>query len=195
MNKNPIIGAVLVGVLVVVSAAFFSCGTTPPNTPVTQTVVVDVDNDGIIDTIDKCPSDPEDLDGDMDEDGCPEDRKLVTVNQYEIILNEKVYFDTNKTRVLERSEPLLKEVAQVLLDNPSIRIRIEGHTDSEGGEAFNLKLSQGRTDSVLQFIAAQGIGSGRLEAVGFGEERPIDTNATEEGRSRNRRVEIHIIGR
>lgn len=180
--------------LCVSSLFFLSCGTTPPNTPLTKEVV-DQDNDGILDTIDKCPSDPEDLDGDMDEDGCPEDRKLVTVNQYEIILNEKVYFDTNKTMVLPRSEPLLNEVAQVLLDNPSIRVRIEGHTDSEGGSEFNLKLSQGRTESVLQHIASRGVVGTRLEAVGFGEERPIDSNKTEEGRSRNRRVEIHIIGR
>jgi outer membrane protein OmpA-like peptidoglycan-associated protein len=74
-------------------------------------------------------------------------------------------------------------------------IRVEGHTDSEGDDDYNMTLSQRRADSVRRFIAGEGIDESRLEAVGRGETRPLASNATPQGRRRNRRVEFHIGGR
>ncbi len=153
----------------------------------------DNDNDGIVDVKDKCPNEPEDYDGDADEDGCPDKYKLVVVTEERIELKQKVYFATNKSTILRKSYPLLNEVAQVLLDRPSIRVRIEGHTDSRGSARYNLKLSQARADSVKRYLVRQGVDPSRMEAVGYGEERPIEDNATREGRAANRRVEFHII--
>jgi len=85
-------------------------------------------------------------------------------------------------------------VAQVLLDAPQMRLRIEGHTDSEGGEASNQRLSERRAASVLAYLTSRGIAAGRVTSVGLGETSPIDTNRTSAGRARNRRVEFHIVG-
>jgi outer membrane protein OmpA-like peptidoglycan-associated protein len=85
-------------------------------------------------------------------------------------------------------------VAQVLRDMPTIKkIRIEGHTDSLGKDLANLKLSQMRADSVMAQLLKRGIDPGRMEAVGFGEEKPIDNNATAKGRANNRRTEFNIV--
>jgi len=156
---------------------------------------IDNDDDKIVDTEDDCPNDPEDYDGDEDEDGCPEERKLVVVKKDRIELNEPVYFATDKTDVLPRSEPLLDEIADVLKSNSTIEVRIEGHTDSRGSSRYNEKLSQGRADSVRNELVARGIEPTRMVAIGYGEERPIDTNETPEGRQNNRRVEFHITNR
>ncbi len=153
----------------------------------------DNDNDGLPDTTDKCPMEPEDYDGDQDEDGCPDQYKLVVVTQDRIELRQTVYFATNKAVILKRSYPMLNEVAQVLIDRPNIRIRVEGHTDSRGSDSHNMKLSQARADSVRQYLTRQGIDDGRMESVGYGETRPIEDNASKDGRAANRRVEIHII--
>ena len=153
---------------------------------------IDNDDDKIPDTADACPLDPEDYDGDADEDGCPEERTLVVVKEDRIELNEKVYFATDKTKVLSKSEPLLDEIAGVLQDNPGIHIRIEGHTDSQGSRKYNQKLSQGRADSVRSELIGRGIDADRMTAEGHGEDDPIDTNETSDGRANNRRVELHI---
>ena len=94
-----------------------------------------------------------------------------------------------------KRRPLLDDVAQVLNDNPTIHIRIEGHTDSVGSAKYNRKLSDGRANSVMSELISRGIEPGRMEAEGFGEDRPIDTNETKEGRANNRRVEMHITSR
>ena len=153
----------------------------------------DNDNDGIPDITDKCPNDAEDYDGDADEDGCPDLYKLVVVTDKRIELKQKVYFATNKSIILARSYPLLNEVAQVLLDRPNVRVRIEGHTDSRGSKRHNQKLSEARAASVLRYMKKQGIEGSRMESVGHGEDTPIEDNATKEGRAANRRVEFHII--
>lgn len=156
---------------------------------------LDNDNDKILDTDDKCPLEPEDYDGDTDSDGCPEERTLVVIKEDRIELTEKVYFDTNKTTIQSRSYPLLDEIGTVLVENPSIHIRIEGHTDSKGSAKYNMKLSNGRAESVMKELIARGITEDRMISVGFGEDRPIDTNETPEGRQNNRRVELHITKR
>ena len=78
-------------------------------------------------------------------------------------------------------------------DNPTLEIEIEGHTDSVGPDDRNLTLSQGRSQSVVDYIVSKGISSDRLKAKGFGESKPIDTNDTDAGRANNRRVEFTVL--
>ena len=153
----------------------------------------DNDRDKIPDIRDRCPDEPEDMDGDADDDGCPDIFKNIVVREDRIELKQKVYFFLNKSEIEERSYELLNEVAQALKSRATLRVRIEGHTDSRGPDAYNLKLSSERAESVKAYLVKAGIDAGRLEAKGFGEERPIDTNLTEDGRSENRRVEFNII--
>jgi outer membrane protein OmpA-like peptidoglycan-associated protein len=76
-----------------------------------------------------------------------------------------------------------------------MHIRIEGHTDDQGADDFNLKLSDGRAKSVAQYLIARGITSERLVPIGFGERQPLTENKTEDGRAQNRRVEFFILNR
>jgi outer membrane protein OmpA-like peptidoglycan-associated protein len=88
---------------------------------------------------------------------------------------------------------MLQEMARLVSENPDLgRISIEGHTDSRGSDQYNLKLSEIRAASVLQFLVAQGVPIERLTSAGFGESRPIRDNDTEEHRSQNRRVEFRL---
>jgi OOP family OmpA-OmpF porin len=155
----------------------------------------DNDQDRIADAIDQCPNQPEDYDGDADEDGCPDLYKTIVVKDDRIELKQKVFFATASDRILERSFELLNEVALALRDFPTISVRIEGHTDSNGSDSYNLKLSQRRAASVRRYLMAQGIDGDRMISEGYGEERPIEDNRTSEGRAANRRVEFHIIKR
>lgn len=148
----------------------------------------DNDSDGIPDLIDECPNTP----GPESNNGCPVERKLVKVEKDQIRLNERVHFKTAKSDILSSSYPLLDEVADVLNENPKIHVRIEGHTDSRGSASYNQRLSDARAASVLQYLLGRGIDASRLESKGFGEQRPIEDNATKTGRAANRRVEIHI---
>ncbi len=152
----------------------------------------DNDGDGIADIIDACPFEAETYNGYMDEDGCPDTEPKAKIEGGQIRLNESVFFKTAKSDILPQSYPLLNEVAQILKDNPTIMIRIEGHTDNRGKAAYNKNLSDSRAASVRMYLLQQGIDSGRMTSIGYGMERPIDDNNTESGRATNRRVEIHI---
>ncbi len=116
----------------------------------------------------------------------------MVVTQDKIELKQKVFFATAKTVILPRSFPLLNEVAKVLQDRAKIHVRIEGHTDSRGGDGYNMRLSQGRANSVRSYLIRRGIDPGRMQAVGYGETRPIASNRTRAGRAQNRRVEFFI---
>jgi outer membrane protein OmpA-like peptidoglycan-associated protein len=154
--------------------------------------VDDTDGDGYKDDVDRCPYDAENFNGFEDEDGCP-DKRVIVENDF-IRITERIYFDTGKTTIQDRSMSLIDEIAQTLVDNPHLKkVRVEGHTDSVGSETRNLKLSQGRARSVAKALSSRGIASDRLDAVGFGEIRPIETNKTKEGRQANRRVEFIIV--
>jgi outer membrane protein OmpA-like peptidoglycan-associated protein len=152
----------------------------------------DNDLDGVPDAVDKCPNEREVINGVDDEDGCPD--QLVVVEASRIRINDIIYFDTGKATIQERSFALLDEIARVILEYPKLKkIRVEGHTDSVGNDVFNLKLSQARAESVAAYLRTHGVEAGRLDAAGFGEMRPIDSNDTDAGRSRNRRVEFIIV--
>ncbi len=127
-----------------------------------------------------------------DDHGCPKYKQIVVTDK-KIELNQKIFFAFGKAQILTKSFGLLNEVAQALKDNTSLKVRIEGHTDSVGSKAVNVKLSQGRAEAVKEFLATQGVETARLSSQGFGPEVPLDTNANAEGRERNRRVEFVIV--
>ena len=148
----------------------------------------DRDGDGIPDRLDKCPDDPG-----LPPDGCPKKYTLVEVKKDRIVIKQQVHFATAKYKVLPDSFPLLDQVVQVLKDYPKMRISIEGHTDSVGAEAMNMKLSQARAEAVMAYVGGKGIPADRLEAIGFGPTKPVASNKTEPGRAQNRRTEFRII--
>ncbi|MCA9491201.1 MAG: OmpA family protein [Myxococcales bacterium] len=123
----------------------------------------------------------------------PEVGAKVVVTRDRIDLRESVLFATASARILPASDDLLSQVAQILADYPEIELlRIEGHTDSRGDAAYNLKLSQERAASVRQWLIDHGIAGDRLESEGFGETRPLDPAQTAEAWALNRRVDLTI---
>jgi outer membrane protein OmpA-like peptidoglycan-associated protein len=102
-----------------------------------------------------------------------------------------IYFDFNRDTLKSESEPVLKEIAQAMTDNPGWKLTVEGHTDNIGGDSYNLDLSKRRAAAVKQALVSQyNIAPDRLLTGGFGASRPVETNDTLEGRARNRRVEL-----
>jgi OmpA-OmpF porin, OOP family len=106
---------------------------------------------------------------------------------------KNIYFDFDKTTLKKQSFVELNKVVDFLSQNPTVEIQIEGHTDSKGSDEYNLNLSQGRSQSVVDYLISQGIDGSRLRAQGYGESKPIDTNDTDEGRANNRRVEFTVV--
>jgi len=168
----------------------------------------DNDRDGILDVNDGakdasgfgvCRDQPETVNGVDDTDGCPDQvaPKRVRVTQFQIEILDKVFFDYNKATIQPVSFTLLDEVATVLTQHPQLtKVRVEGHTDFHGDDAYNEKLSQERADAVQAYLVARGIAAGRLEGKGWGEQRPLipgPAGKTNDGRAKNRRVEFHII--
>lgn len=119
---------------------------------------------------------------------------VVQTTKDEVIILEAVQFDTAKATIREESQPLLREVANNLLRYTEIqKLEVQGHTDSRGGDAFNIDLSQRRTDSVVQALIGYGVGAERLVGVGYGETCPVATNDTDPGRAENRRVQFMVL--
>jgi OmpA-OmpF porin, OOP family len=109
-----------------------------------------------------------------------------------IVLNN-VFFDFDKATLKPESYPELNRVASFLNNQARVQIQIAGHTDSVGSEQYNLELSKRRANSVVQYLHDKGIPKEKINAVFFGESKPVDTNATKEGRQKNRRVEFKIL--
>ena len=156
----------------------------------------DADADGILDAVDKCPLAKETVNGHEDTDGCPDEvpapTVIVTCERFE--LNEAIYFDLGKFTIQARSFPLLDKVADALAENGFVKkIRIEGHTDSQGSDASNLRLSRNRAKAVLDYLAKKGVSRARLLSQGYGEERPVASNEDDTGRAQNRRVDFIIV--
>lgn len=106
---------------------------------------------------------------------------------------ESITFETNSAAIRPQFRQALSEVAASVQQYPNTVVRVEGHTDSTGAASYNQNLSVSRAESVTSELARQGVSYGRLQAVGYGESRPIATNETSEGRAQNRRVEILIL--
>jgi outer membrane protein OmpA-like peptidoglycan-associated protein len=102
-----------------------------------------------------------------------------------------IYFDTGKSEIKPESEPALKEIARMLKQDAATKLFVVGHTDNVGGIGGNMSLSRSRAESVVRVLATRhGVGAGQLAAHGVGSLSPIASNATEEGRALNRRVEL-----
>ena len=151
---------------------------------------LDNDNDGLPDDRDDCPNDP----GPPENKGCPRTYSLVAVTKDRIEIKKQIKFATGSAKIVgAESEKILDEVGMALNDNAQIKkVRIEGHTDSVGNDAANLKLSQNRANSVMSALIKRNVDPGRMEAVGFGETKPIASNSTAAGKAENRRTEFNI---
>ena len=167
----------------------------------------DSDGDGVIDQLDECPGTPMGVKVDskgcpLDSDGdgvydsldkCPDTPKGAKVDNRGCWVLKGVYFETAKWSIKPQSYPVLNEVADVLRRNPDLRVEIQGHTDNVGNARYNQNLSEKRARSVMDYLLKQGIPRSQLFYKGYGEERPIATNETPEGRSKNRRVELNPV--
>ncbi|MEQ8660949.1 MAG: OmpA family protein [Gammaproteobacteria bacterium] len=143
----------------------------------------DTDGDGVIDANDDCPGTPKGVK--VNARGCPEvGEKLMTL--------EGVNFDYDSAKLRPESESVLDAAVTVLNENPSVHVRIEGHTDSRGSDAYNRKLSERRAQSVVAYLVSRGIDAGRLSAIGYGESAPVAPNDTAENMYKNRRVELVV---
>jgi OOP family OmpA-OmpF porin len=155
----------------------------------------DNDKDNILDKQDKCPDKPETYNGVEDEDGCPDAEKgrvMRTKGKIEIL--DKVYFDTGKTTIKPVSFAILDAVFVLLKNSPDIElIEIQGHADERGNDNANMKLTQGRVQSVKEYLVKKGIDDNRLVAQGYGETRPLCQERKEECWEKNRRVEFVIL--
>lgn len=189
------------------------CPNTPPGAKVNVNgCSIDDDRDGVPNDIDQCPNTPYgvpvDVRGcplDSDNDGvpnkidqCPGTLPGMKVNSRGCVISqnvdiEGVHFEFNKARLMLDSRTVLNNVAKALTNEPDVSIIIAGHTDSVGSDAYNKRLSQQRAQSVVDYLISKGINSSRLRAVGYGESKPIADNSTDEGRERNRRVELQVI--
>jgi OmpA-OmpF porin, OOP family len=152
----------------------------------------DNDHDGILDKDDKCPNQP----GPSIDGGCLPARTYLhlTIARDKIEPRQPVAFAAGKAVVITKSSfALLGEVADVIKTHPTMRIRVEGHTDSRGTPAENTRLSQARADKVKAHLVGRGIAPNRLVAEGFGSDQPIETNKTKAGREKNQRVEFVIL--
>lgn len=141
---------------------------------------LDTDKDGVYDYLDKCPGTPKG--SKVDKDGC------------EISIKLLINFDVNKAIVKDEYLSEIEKVSNYLKAHPEIKIVIEGHTDRMGSRDKNIKLSQERANAVMEILTTKyGIEKSRVDAKGYGPDKPVDTNDTEAGRANNRRVEAVIV--
>jgi len=138
---------------------------------------LDADADGVCDDADKCP-------------GTPAGAK---VNAQGCWVIDNVLFDFDKADIKADAIPVLDECVTVLKNNPGVKIQIQGHTDGRGTEAYNMGLSQRRAAAVKQYFVQKGVKASMLTTAGYGMSRPVASNATDEGRAKNRRVELHTV--
>lgn len=136
--------------------------------------VVDEDGDGVPDKDDQCPGTP--FGAEVDYRGC------WAINS--------INFDSGKAVIKPQYFNQLDEIASVMNSNPGLRVTIEGHTDSDGDEAYNQKLSEQRAQSVLDYLIKADVDQARLRAVGMGESKPIADNKSSSGKAQNRRIEF-----
>ena len=154
--------------------------------PVSLKGCPDTDGDGIADIDDRCPN----VKGNAENKGCPEIAKQDVVRI--TYIGSKIFFENNSDKLKVASLVLLDELVKILNKYEAANLAIDGHTDSNGSDAFNQVLSQKRTNSVRTYLISKGISDTHLTATGFGESKPIADNKTALGRAKNRRVELRI---
>ena len=150
----------------------------------------DTDGDGVLDKDDQCKNEV----GTVANNGCPEvaaapsAEVMATLNNYA----RTILFDSAKSSFKQETYSVLQAMTAILKEYPESNFTLEGHTDSDGSKASNQKLSERRANAVMDYLVSNGISANRLVAAGFGEEYPIDSNATRAGKKNNRRVEVKL---
>lgn len=121
------------------------------------------------------------------------DIELERATEGKIAILQNIFFDVDKYELQDKSKTELQKISRFLMDNPLVRVEISGHTDNVGAPSYNKQLSEKRAQSVYQYLRDNGIDSKRLIPKGYGQEKPVSTNETDEGRQANRRIEFKII--
>jgi len=149
----------------------------------------DTDKDGIIDKLDLCPK----VKGIKKNKGCPEEKKeVVKTDKTPKVSLYTVYFESADADITSASKMVLNTIVKMFKKESKYRLNIEGHTDSEGDDKLNNVLSKKRASIVKDYLVKNGISKDRLVTSGFGEQKPIADNNTEQGKAKNRRVELYI---
>ena len=153
----------------------------------------DNDKDQIPDVKDKCPNDPETYNGFEDEDGCP-DKGKVLIEGSDIIILDKVMFETNSAKILPESDGILDAVAATLKGHPEFQVvEVAGHADERSSDDYNLKLTRDRAASVVDALVSRGVAKSRLVSQGYGEYCPLDEGHNATAWEKNRRVEFKVV--
>lgn len=163
----------------------------------------DFDHDGVPDTDDDCPTDP----GAAENAGCKAAPKVVPaaapvapaaarVDGDQLVLSRPVEFETGSARLAGNAAGLIQAMAQAMAEVPAERmLLVRGHTDNRGARAANLLLSRRRAEAVMKALVAAGVAEDRVRSEGLGPDEPVASNANDEGRGKNRRVEFKIVER
>ncbi len=172
-----------------------------PNTPEGARVnadgcAIDSDGDGVADGIDRCPNTPNNLE--VNDMGCP-----VEISETEtefldsgMIRTSLINFESGSASIKSASYPILDEIGNILVQWPKLKIEIGGHTDSQGSESLNQRLSDERAQAVLSYLTSNfDVKGSQFSTKGYGESSPIASNSTADGRKRNRRVEFTVLNR
>jgi OOP family OmpA-OmpF porin len=158
----------------------------------------DNDQDGLLDVDEACDNNPEDKDGYEDGDGCPEPNpeppKKVVISGNDIVILEKVQFETNSARILPVSDGILDAVASTLREHPEfLLLEVQGHADERGDDKLNLNLTTRRAKSVVDALLKRKVEKSRLRSQGYGEFCPLDSASNDAAWEKNRRVEFKIV--
>lgn len=151
----------------------------------------DADADGIPDVQDKCPTQPGKRSPIAEKFGCPSLIEMSSDGTVQLL--KPIEFETGRATIKPVSFPILDEVLELMKGRATLRLGVHGHTDSRGNPGNNLKLSKDRAAAVRKYLEGKGIAASRLRSEGFGQTKPVAPNDTDEGRSKNRRVEFKIL--
>jgi OOP family OmpA-OmpF porin len=153
----------------------------------------DNDHDGIPDVKDKCPNQPETYNGFEDQDGCP-DKGNVIIQDNNILILQKVLFETGSAEILPESNGILDAVATTVIHHPEFTLlEVQGHADERSSDEYNLRLTKERAHSVVEALVQRGVGRDHLRSQGYGEYCPLDPAHGPDAWEKNRRVEFKVL--
>ncbi len=183
MKRTQLSSLLSVGVVLAASVPFIGCG---------PTVFAGATGLNIVGDLPPPPPPP------PKKEEPPPPPKRVEVTAKAIVIRDKVYFEFDKSIIKHESHDLLDEVAKVMNDNPQItKVQVDGHAslenDTPNHRSYNKRLSQARAKAVMQFLVSKGVDRKRLTSKGYGNEKPLESDSTDEGREKNRRVEFTIL--